>query len=141
MVNKSQFQIASGKKTINYSEEPLNVTVPDLNLKIAVSWKGTSNDIIGAGYGYLQLAQFDYFHDYENDISNYYPTRSYNVHECSEEEFPKNKEESPIVNHKLYCFDDENLMKLTFNNNYNKNQTFFKIFAIKNCSEGIQSDS
>ena len=141
MVNKSQFQIASGQKMIDYAEEPINETIPDLNLKMAVSWKGRNSDIIGAGYGILQLAQFDYFHDYENDTSNYYPTRSFNVHECSEEEFPKKNQERPIVNHKLYCFDDEDLMRLAFNNNYDNNQTFFKIFAIKNCSDGIQSDS
>ena len=76
-----------------------------------------------------------------NNTSFYYSTRSYKIHECSEEEYPPYKTDRSLVGSKLYCFDDYDLMKVIFNNNYDINQTFFKIFGHKLCPEGFTSES
>ena len=98
-------------------------------------------DLIGARYGYFELTRFDFFHDNITNGSFYYPTRSYQTHECSEEEYPPYKTDRTLVGSKLYCFDDKELMKVIFSNNYDINQTFFKIFASKNCPEGFSTES
>ena len=137
MINKSEFQIVTGKKMVNYTEEPLNITLSDANLKIAVSWDRSGTDLLGDdAYGKIHLTKVSL--KFNETAGTLWPVSdaTYDFHPCSEEEFPPLQTEVTIGRKKLYCFDDLSLFNISYKDS-NEYQTGFHIAGIKKCTSGI----
>ena len=134
MISKSEFQIAIGKKMINYTEEPLDITLSDANLKIAISWEGTEGDVLGdQGSGNIKLHKFT--EKFNSTDGTLLPVGEldYFYHLCSEEEFPPLKTEIEIKGKNLYCFDNLSLFNVSYKNP-SESHTRFTISGIKKCN-------